>query len=222
MDGEWTDARRRRWKQLSMGGDRPRWNHSGVTSMFVSNLPPEVNMETLKNVFSKHGEVVDVYMALKKDVNRKTFSFVRFKRVDDEIELERALQGIKIGTRMQDVSIARDNKSFAEVVAGSSKPSGIPTLPPKMKFVPIKLSDASPLCGWVKWLKIGVKFMNDESIDAFLKGWTEWFSRVDSGDIATINADRITWIKVSGLPLELWSEENFMTIAESVGKVIAP
>ena len=43
-----------------------------------------------EKVFSKHGEVVYVYMALKIDVNWKTFAFVRFKRVDDETELERA------------------------------------------------------------------------------------------------------------------------------------
>lgn len=98
----------------------------GVTSMFVSNLPPEVKKETLKNVFSKHGEVVDVYIALKKDVNRKTFAFVRFKRVDDEIELERALQGIKIGTRMLGVNIARferklDNGGFSGIRSNSSR-----------------------------------------------------------------------------------------------------
>lgn len=96
----------------------------------------------------------------------------------------------------------------------------------------IKLSDASPLCGWVKCkhtllgelhsfdhlekapysfkncdgfdcdikylggLKIGVNLMNDKSIDAFLKGWMKWVSRVYSGDIATISVDRIAWIKV--------------------------
>ncbi|CAH1442342.1 unnamed protein product [Lactuca virosa] len=69
-------------------------------------------------------------------------------------------------------------------------------------------------------LNIGVRFMNEASRNAFMNEWTEWFSKVDSGDIATTNFDRIAWIKISGLPLELWSEENFTVIAESLGRVI--
>lgn len=42
MEGEWTEARRRKWKRLSMIGDRPTWNQAGVTTMFVSNLPMEI------------------------------------------------------------------------------------------------------------------------------------------------------------------------------------
>ncbi|CAI9269175.1 unnamed protein product [Lactuca saligna] len=48
----------------------------------------------------------------------------------------------------------------------------------------------------------------------------EWFCKFDSGDVATINCDRIAWIKISCLLPELWSEENFTLIAESVGRVI--
>ncbi|CAH1422683.1 unnamed protein product [Lactuca virosa] len=51
---------------------------------------------------------------------------------------------------------------------------------------------------------------------------TEWFGRVDSGDIAEFNFDRIAWIKISGLPPKLWSEEKFTSIAESFGQVVIP
>lgn len=36
------------------------------------------------------------------------------------------------------------------------------------------------------------------------------------------NSERIAWIKIIGLLPELWSEENFSTIAESVGRVVVP
>lgn len=62
--------------------------------MFVLNLPLEVRKDVLKDNFSKYGEVIDVYMATKKAVNRKSFAFVRFKKANDELELEKALQGI--------------------------------------------------------------------------------------------------------------------------------
>lgn len=50
----------------------------------------------------------------------------------------------------------------------------------------------------------------------------EWFGRLDSGDIAKFSFDIIGWIKISGLPLELWSKENFTSIAESFGRVVVP
>lgn len=99
MDGEWTVAKRRRWKHLSRIGDHPRWKHEGITMMFVMNLPPKIRKESLKKLFMRFGDVVDVYMAIKRDANRKYFAFVRFKKVDDEYGLEKALQGIKYDGR---------------------------------------------------------------------------------------------------------------------------
>ncbi|CAI9264590.1 unnamed protein product [Lactuca saligna] len=130
-------------------------------SMFVSNLPVGVRKEALRNVFSKFGEVVDVYMVKKKDVNRKSFAFVRFKKANNnELELERALQGIKIRNIILDINIARfernqestntgnrlnrhlnrftqainvtkkDKRTFSEVAASGSKSFHIPPPPP--------------------------------------------------------------------------------------------
>ncbi|CAH1441749.1 unnamed protein product [Lactuca virosa] len=76
MDGEWTVARRSRWKLLSRKGDRLGWNHVGVTTMFVLNLPEAARKGNLKNIFAKYGEVVDVYMVTKRDVNKRSFAFV--------------------------------------------------------------------------------------------------------------------------------------------------
>ncbi|KAL7591518.1 hypothetical protein Lser_V15G34972 [Lactuca serriola] len=45
---------------------------------------------------------------------------------------------------------------------------------------------------------------------------------MESGDIATYNFERITWLKIIGLPPNLWSEENFSKIAGSMGRVIIP
>lgn len=105
MEGEWTEARRRRWKNLPRTGDQLRWNHNGVTTMFVSNLPPKARKESLKKIFAKFGEVVDVYMAMKKDVNKKAFAFVRFRKAKDEHGLEKTLQGIKYDGRFLEVNI---------------------------------------------------------------------------------------------------------------------
>ncbi|CAI9285175.1 unnamed protein product [Lactuca saligna] len=62
--------------------------------------------------------------------------------------------------------------------------------------------------------------MDLTSREAFMKGWVEWFWRIDSGDIAEFHFDRTDWIKILGLPPELWSEENFTAIAMTYGQVV--
>lgn len=71
-------------------------------------------------------------------------------------------------------------------------------------------------------LRIGVKFIDDKSRDTFLLRWSEWFRSMESGDIATYNFERIAWLKITGLPPKLWSEENFSKIARTMGRVIVP
>ncbi|CAI9269174.1 unnamed protein product [Lactuca saligna] len=136
MEGEWTHARRRRWKQLSKSGEYPRWNRAGVMSMFISNLPQE--------------------MATKKAVNRKSFAFVRFKKAlyvniaryerkqvgGSNRHLNRLPQATKF--------TIKDKRTFAEVAVSGSKFWNIPPPPLMMKCDPIKLSDDSPLRGWMK------------------------------------------------------------------------
>lgn len=64
--------------------------------------------------FAKFGEVVDVYIATKKDARKKTFAFVRIKKMTYEYELEKALQGVKYGGRTLDVNIAMFERKPAD------------------------------------------------------------------------------------------------------------
>ncbi|CAI9271973.1 unnamed protein product [Lactuca saligna] len=222
MEGEWTEAERRRWKRLLRIDDHPRWKHE-----------------------------VDVYMATKKNVNIKYFAFVRLKKVDEEYGLEKALQGIKcdgrflevnlsmyerkpiggpanqenvvcrIQSRFPQVSIShiRDNKSYAGVTAGILHNFD------HLEKVPYSFKNCDGSGCEIKYmggLRIGVKFKDLVSRNAFMMGWMEWFKNIDSGDIATINFERFTWIKIMGLPPELWYEENFTSITKSYGQVVVP
>ncbi|KAI3508269.1 hypothetical protein L1887_23275 [Cichorium endivia] len=100
---EWTEVRRRRrWD------NRKEYRSSGgVTTMFVSNLPDGAKKEVVKRIFQKHGTVVDIYMAGKKDSNRKNFAFVRFNGVDCEEKLEKSLQGLRYSRNPLVINIAR-------------------------------------------------------------------------------------------------------------------
>lgn len=107
MEDEWTETRKRRGKQISRTGDHTKWRHAKVTTMFMSNFPLVARKYILKKFFEQFREVVDVYMAMKVGVNKKAFAFVRFKKIGDEQELEKSLQGVKYGDRTLEVNIER-------------------------------------------------------------------------------------------------------------------
>lgn len=128
-EDEWTVVNRQRSQFL----DR-RWNHKGVTTMFVSNIPDGVSKDTLRKIFIKYGELTDVYMAVKKDSRRKNFAFVRYRKVSKERELEATLQKIMCSGALLEVNIAKfERKMMAENVEGLKK---------KPQFVQIPLRQA--------------------------------------------------------------------------------
>ncbi|XP_023762270.1 uncharacterized protein LOC111910664 [Lactuca sativa] len=98
----WSKVCRRR--QTNTG---KRWDHRGVTTMFVSDIPDGVSKEKIRRLFEKFGEITDIYMATKKDVKRKNFAFVRFKKGKGEQEMELLMQGIKCNESVLTVNIAR-------------------------------------------------------------------------------------------------------------------
>ncbi|KAI3498653.1 hypothetical protein L1887_34430 [Cichorium endivia] len=76
-------------------------------------------------------------------------------------------------------------------------------------------------------LRLALEFRYSKDAVVFLKNeikWKDWFSWVKSGDIyqSVQNYERTAWLNITGLPLELWDEENFSRIAGSFGKVINP
>lgn len=82
--------------------------------MFVTNLPDGTRKETRKKIFSKFGCIVDVYMATKKDSNKKKFSFVRFKEVLDVRHLEASLQGVKCMGSVLEINVAKFERKTIE------------------------------------------------------------------------------------------------------------
>ncbi|KAL4587663.1 hypothetical protein LXL04_000535 [Taraxacum kok-saghyz] len=50
--------------------------------------------------------------------------------------------------------------------------------------------------------------------------WMKWLVWVDVYGSRSYNLDCIAWIKITGVPLHAWDEENMMAIAKSLGKVL--
>ncbi|KAL4292013.1 hypothetical protein GQ457_14G000920 [Hibiscus cannabinus] len=56
---------------------------SRIITLFVGNLSPTMHWRGLRQAFSFHGDVVDSFIANKKDRYGKRFGFVRFSNRDD-------------------------------------------------------------------------------------------------------------------------------------------
>ncbi|CAH1425604.1 unnamed protein product [Lactuca virosa] len=89
-----------------------------VTTMFVTNLPDGTRKETVKKIFSRYGSISDIYMATKKDSNKKNFAFVRFKGVQDKMQLEASLQGLKCMGSVLEINVAKFERKAVSASPG--------------------------------------------------------------------------------------------------------
>ncbi|KAJ9567980.1 hypothetical protein OSB04_003946 [Centaurea solstitialis] len=80
-------------------------------TFFFSNFPENESDKSMWKTFECLGVVVDLYIAKKLNRWGKRFGFVRFIRVNDWRSLERALNGIWIGSHKLLVNLAKFNRS---------------------------------------------------------------------------------------------------------------
>ncbi|GKV51081.1 hypothetical protein SLEP1_g57759 [Rubroshorea leprosula] len=97
------------------------------TTFFFYNFPEELEAKFLWNSFQMYGKVVDVYLPRKRDKRGKRFGFVRMIGVNNEMQMERRLNGIWIGSYKIRVKIANDQQrkpSMSRKIQGEVKDSG--------------------------------------------------------------------------------------------------
>ncbi|KAI3520482.1 hypothetical protein L1887_09931 [Cichorium endivia] len=70
-------------------------------------------------------------------------------------------------------------------------------------------------------LKVCLKFISKEDVDIFYFA-NDWFSEFRKGDPLEDHSERVAWLKIVGVLINLWSRENFNTIASKFGKVLIP
>ncbi|GLT51099.1 hypothetical protein SLA2020_245360 [Shorea laevis] len=80
------------------------------TTFFFYNFPEELEAKFLWNCFQMYGKVVDVYLPSKRDKRGKRYGFVRLTGVKNEIQMERRLNEIWIGSYKMRVRIANDRQ----------------------------------------------------------------------------------------------------------------
>ncbi|GKV50624.1 hypothetical protein SLEP1_g57324 [Rubroshorea leprosula] len=98
-----------------------------TTTFFFYNFPEELEAKFLWNCFQMYGKVVDVYLPRKRDKRGKRFGFVRLTGVNNEMQMERKLNGIWIGLYKIRVKIANDRQrksSMSKKLQGEVKDRG--------------------------------------------------------------------------------------------------
>lgn len=74
-------------------------------------------------------------------------------------------------------------------------------------------------------LRLAIHFGCSRDADVYLenkKHWKDWFKWIVRADQQELNYERMVWIKILGVPLNLWDEQKFSLIASKFGRVISP
>lgn len=74
-------------------------------------------------------------------------------------------------------------------------------------------------------LRVAIKFSSSVSVMEFLEDntrWKNWFKWLIHADQQELQYERTTWLKILGVPLTLWDEDNFSNIARRYGRVVSP
>ncbi|CAH1437071.1 unnamed protein product [Lactuca virosa] len=74
-------------------------------------------------------------------------------------------------------------------------------------------------------LRLAIHFGCSKDADVYLenkKHWKDWFKWIVRADQQELNYERMVWLKILGVPLNLWDEQNFSLIVSKFGRVISP
>ncbi|KAI3764345.1 hypothetical protein L2E82_14352 [Cichorium intybus] len=75
---------------------------------------------------------------------------------------------------------------------------------------------------YVGGLKVCLSFRSIDDVNAFLRVKDDWFLTFSRANLYQNHFDRVTWVKIFGMPLKLWDRRNFDCIAGKFGRVLVP
>ncbi|KAM0058338.1 putative RNA recognition motif domain, nucleotide-binding alpha-beta plait domain superfamily [Helianthus debilis subsp. tardiflorus] len=111
----WLDAPVRK-KNKNQGKASNRNREGVISKFFITNLPHGCNTWDVADFVKVFGEVAGVFIARKYDKEGRKFGFVKFRNVPDIKEMERALNGTKMGGFKLIANLAK----FAKEIEGIS------------------------------------------------------------------------------------------------------
>ncbi|GJZ64291.1 RNA-directed DNA polymerase, eukaryota [Tanacetum coccineum] len=170
-------------------------------SIFVTNFPKDCGSRDLWKVCEGYRKVVDVYIP-----NRRSKSG-RFHLQANVVRYERVSKNVK------------STGNLASKVQGKVKDiESIPnlrTLLSKEGFPKVKLSYLGGL--WVM-----IELENEASKRSLLDhvGVKSWFHIMQEATQDFVSEERVVWVDIEGVPLNMWSRETFLKIRGKWGSAL--
>ncbi|XVF30044.1 hypothetical protein REPUB_Repub16aG0023400 [Reevesia pubescens] len=108
------------------GRSREDQGGNNISTVFVNNIPPEVNWRWLGQIIQNYGRVADVFIPMKRSAKGRKFGFVRFYRWEEAIRAVNSLNGVWLLDYRIGVNIARFNSrsSFWRKINPSNRING--------------------------------------------------------------------------------------------------
>ncbi|KAL4290530.1 hypothetical protein GQ457_14G023320 [Hibiscus cannabinus] len=93
-------------------GDQDEKGSHGIVSLFVENLPERLHWKGLWHSFSRHDDVVNVYIARKRSRGGRRFGFVRMKDKEDAERVIERLHGFYLYGSKLSVKVASKSDAW--------------------------------------------------------------------------------------------------------------
>ncbi|KAI3805550.1 hypothetical protein L1987_28034 [Smallanthus sonchifolius] len=196
---EFIGRRRRRKEQRRQETTNRRLleDDPAVTNLLVSNLPEDCSLEKVWKEFRVFGNLEDVFLSKKKDKLGNRFAFIRFGYM-------RALKVLKIRSLLgeaKDIVVLCNLHSIVE-----------------------RFGFDSSCLKYIGGLKVILTFPHKTAMTVFLTSHKdslmEWFKYLNPWEGKDIEFERIAWLWLSGVPIQLWDREVYDTIGNSFGTVV--
>nr|GEX87361.1 hypothetical protein [Tanacetum cinerariifolium] len=227
---------------------RSKEDHVGhiSISIFVTNFPDDVGSSDLWKVCEGYGKMVDLFIPNRRSKAGKRFAFVRFIRADNIDRLVRNLCTIWIGRfhlyvnvvrferASKHVSLASNTQanvhgkvgSYATAVRGKT-PLNVPITP--VSSTPTLILDEAcaithdlsrHVMGKVKDINSISNLRTLLAKEGFPKAKLTFLGRLWDASHDFVSDERVVWVDLEGVPLNLWSRETFLKIDNKRGEAL--
>ncbi|GKD29877.1 RNA-directed DNA polymerase, eukaryota, partial [Tanacetum coccineum] len=212
-------------------------------SIFITNFPDNFGSSDLWKLCETYGKVVDVYIPNRKSKAGKRFAFVRFIKVDDVDRLVGNLCTLWVGHFHLHANVFRFERpskypkpagytqpkgysppgSFVNVVKGNSSNVPLNPFPASPSLVLddscVNVRDLSRNAMGGMWVMI--ELVNESTKNKLLQHTKvkSWFQVLQPAIHDFVSEERVVWVDIEGVPLNLWSRETFIKIVIFHGKV---
>ncbi|EOY12746.1 Uncharacterized protein TCM_031281 [Theobroma cacao] len=201
---------------------------SSLHSVYISNLSRRITKQGLKEVFDAYGKVRDVFISNRQSQAKvTTFAFVRYKELR---EMDRACthgNGRRLDGHYIVVKKAEYGWDQRRVLQSSLQ------LQPPQQQASFNIEILQEIFAEEGYQCVSKPMGGKNVLLTFclkedLKACTEehrawlnlWFESIVPWKNATPPAERLTWLRVDGVPINLWTEALFSEIGEQCGSFI--